>query len=283
MITRKNLSFFSGLASLFLAACGGVEMDQQRPMTSGPASNLTYTALEQRGFNDNLASSWSSCSSVAGPGNMAGHNCAAAGSDIKAGTAPLINTTFTYPDTAPDGTANAGLVWMGTDADGGFANAYWFTQLNPDSSPPTTQISTFSYSMDIYVGNPDGSYRAIEWDGNWFFGGQHYDFGLQNERNAVNTWRFFDFKAGSWVSTGVPSTNLSGGWHHVQANFSLTASTSELVSFQIDGGAVHSGNGAWISQNGMTTGGNKATMGLQGDELMTGMSIWYKNIQVVYN
>lgn len=249
-----------------------------RPQTASSAkATATLTNVEQRGFCNNSASCWSSCSSIAGPGNTPGKNCAASGADISAGTAPLINTTFTYPDTAPDSTPNTGLVWMGTDANGGFANAYWFTQLG---SGYTSDITSFTYSTDIYVGNSDGTYRAIEWDGNWFFGGRHFIFGLQDERNSVGTWRYF--VPGSWQSTGVPSTNLSGGWHHVTATFTVSGNTAQLASFQVDGGTVHSGNGAWTIPSEASS-ANKATFGVQGDELNTGMSFYYRNINISFH
>jgi hypothetical protein len=279
MRNRKLQSWLQcGLVSLLFAGCGGTEQD----MMSRPRSDTKATAslpnLEQRGFCNNSASCWSSCSSIAGPGNTAGKNCAASGADIAAGTAPLINTTFTYPVTAPDATANTGHVWMGNDANGGFANAYWFTQLGSNYA---TDITSFTYSTDLFVGNADGTYRAVEWDGNWFFGGRHFIFGLQNERNAVNVWRYFTPSSG-WQSTGVPSTNLSGGWHHVTATFTVAGNTAQLSSFQVDGGAVHSGNGAWTIPSEATS-SNKATFGVQGDELNTGMSLYYRNVNVSFH
>jgi len=267
--------------SVALFSCGGpspgevaMEKTEARP---GAKATASFAALEQRGFCNNSASCWSSCSSIAGPGNTAGKNCAASQADINAGTAPLINTTFTYPDTAPDATANTGHVWMGTDANGGFANAYWFTQLGSNYA---STITSFTYSTDIFVGNSDGTYRAIEWDGNWYFGGQHFIFGLQNARYSFDVWRFFKPGTG-WVSTGVAATNLSGGWHHVTATFTVAGSTAQLASFQVDGGAVHSGNGAWTIP-GEAASSNKATFGVQGDELNTGMSFYYRNIDVSF-
>ena len=259
------------LVSVLTAGCAssssptaGEEADE----SLASAVTASFTTLERRGFCNNSVSCWSSCSSTAYNSN----NC---GTKLNGAPAPTLTTTWSYP-TSIGGSSSDGKMYIGHTTTGGYGDAYWFTQLG---SGYTSNIGHFVYSTDLYVANADHTYQAVEWDGNWFYGGYHYIFGLQNDRRGSNAWRYFVPNVG-WKSTNVPSSDLSGGWHHVTATFTRSGTnTVHLYSFQIDSGPVHFGNGAW-TYNAPSSSGNKATFGLQGDEYNTTMSVYYRNVNV---
>lgn len=270
-------------AALCAGVCGcssepaGTRGDVGRITSQALAStgNWIFQYLEQRGFCNNGASCWSSCST-------SGYNSSNCGTYLNGAPAPTIQSSWSWPCPSNaggcGGNSDAADMWLGNTTDDGYGDAYWYTQL---STSVSSSLSNFMYSTDVYVGNAPGTYQAVEWDGNYYGGGYHYIFGLQADAGDTHTWRYFRPNVG-WQSTNIGLPNLSGTWTTVQAVWQIQGGgCGNLYSFSV-GGSTYYGNGAWSYCTASTTSSNGTTMGVQGDENTNGMSVFYSDVAVNY-
>jgi len=167
-----------------------------------PTSSPTAIA----GIEDNAAS-WISCNNCGGGGGgdpVAPTNCG--------------------PPTCPSEDTNENSIQFTTFGEtgvspNGYGTSYWYI----DQTVPSASISYLKYQFDMWVPAAYASLpQALEFECQLTLGGNTYNFAWEAnyKEPPVDTWRIFNYGAGTWEQSGLALTEFSGGtWHNIIAEF----------------------------------------------------------------
>lgn len=173
--------------------------------TSVPAGAKTYSDVDQM-------SGWENCDS-----------CAAIGAN-----GPTNPHTMTQGVSSPSMDGKAAQFWVGGNTP--YSDALWWKQLGGDPN-----ASHFVYDLYFYL-KDTSSAQALEFDVNQGFGGNRYIMGTQCGINSDRQWDVWDAKAGNWVPTGIPCTNVQAyTWNHVTEEFARVNGQVQFVSITLNG------------------------------------------------
>jgi len=156
---------------------------------------------------EDLSASWISCNQCGGggggdpvpPGNCSPPTCPSEDSNENS----IQFTTFGETGVSPSG----------------YGTSYWYI----DQTVPSTSISYLKYQFDLWVPSSYATLpQALEFECQLTLGGNTYNFAWEANYKGppVNTWRIFNYAAGTWEPSGISLTEFTGGtWHHIIAEF----------------------------------------------------------------